>query len=159
MAKVFLICGKICSGKSTYAGRLREKQGAILLSVDEIMLAVFGLYAGDRHDEYTERIQKYLFEKSVEIIRTGHSAILDWGFWTGKNRADAKAYYKSRDIACELHYLDVGDKVWKDQIAQRNRSVLAGKAKAYLIDENLAAKFEALFEAPQADEIDVYVRR
>ncbi len=54
MAKVFLICGKICCGKSTYAKRLQAENNAVLLSVDEIMLAVFGLYAGEKHDEYTE---------------------------------------------------------------------------------------------------------
>lgn len=36
MAKIFLICGKICSGKSTYAERIRMKNHAVLLSVDEI---------------------------------------------------------------------------------------------------------------------------
>lgn len=55
MAKVFLICGKICSGKSTYAEYLRTENTAVLLSVDEIMLALFGLYAGNKHDEYTEK--------------------------------------------------------------------------------------------------------
>ena len=41
MAKVFLICGKICSGKSTYARKLMENRQAVLLSADEIMLALF----------------------------------------------------------------------------------------------------------------------
>lgn len=41
-AKVILICGKRCSGKSTYAERLRDKNNAVILSVDEIMLGVFG---------------------------------------------------------------------------------------------------------------------
>lgn len=159
MAKVFLICGKICCGKSTYAEQLRLEQNAILLSVDEIMLAVFGLYAGDKHDEYAERLQNYLLEKSVEIIRTGYSVILDWGFWTRGKRISTKEYYTSRNITCELHYIDICDSVWQAQIAQRNQLVLAGKTLAYLIDENLAVKFRGRFEAPVADEIDVYVRR
>ena len=138
-AKVFLLCGKICSGKSTYAEKLRSEHHAVLLSVDEIMLAVFGLYAGEKHDEYTERIQRYLFEKSVEIIKSGHSVILDWGFWTGQKRAAARAYYQSRHIACEFHYIDVDDDVWKEQIERRNRMVAAGETEAYLIDDNLAA--------------------
>ncbi|MEF2918531.1 MAG: hypothetical protein U0O12_07955 [Eubacterium sp.] len=35
MAKIFLICGKICSGKSTYAEQMRIKKYVVLLSVDE----------------------------------------------------------------------------------------------------------------------------
>ncbi len=61
MAKVFLICGKICCGKSVYAKRLCIENKAIVLSVDDIMLSLFGLYAGEKHDEYTERLQNYLF--------------------------------------------------------------------------------------------------
>ena len=158
-AKVFLLCGKICSGKSTYAEKLRSEHHAVLLSVDEIMLAVFGLYASEKHDEYTERIQRCLFEKSVEIIQSGHSVILDWGFWTGQKRAAARAYYQSRHIACEFHYIDVDDDVWKEQIERRNRMVAAGETEAYLIDDHLAAKFAGLFEPPADDEIDVRVRR
>lgn len=77
MGKAILICGKICSGKSTYAARLKKETNAVLLSVDEIMLDLFGLYAGEKHDEYTEKIQKYLFEKSIEIINSGSDVVLD----------------------------------------------------------------------------------
>ncbi len=158
-AKVFLLCGKICSGKSTYAEELRAEHHAVLLSVDEIMLAVFGLYAGDKHDEYTERLQNYLFAESVEIVQSGHSVILDWGFWTKQKRAAARAYYRNRGLACEFHYIDVDDKVWRERIERRNRMVSAGETEAYLIDDNLAKKFAGLFETPTADEIDVWVRR
>jgi uridine kinase len=34
MAKVILICGKICSGKTTYAKRLLCENKAVLLSTD-----------------------------------------------------------------------------------------------------------------------------
>ena len=40
MAKVLLICGKICCGKSTYAKKLKEENNAVILSVDEIMLSI-----------------------------------------------------------------------------------------------------------------------
>lgn len=157
MAKVFLICGKIGCGKSTYAGHLCAENNAILLSVDEIMLALFGPYAGDQHDTYTEKIQEYLFRKSVEIVQGGSSVILDWGFWTRSSRTQVREFYKSRNIDCEFHFMDVSDEVWKARITQRNNSVLAGKAVAYLIDENLMAKFKNLFELPVEDEIDVWV--
>ncbi len=35
MAKVYLICGKICSGKSYYSKQLKEKFNAVILSSDE----------------------------------------------------------------------------------------------------------------------------
>ena len=35
MAKVILICGKICSGKTYYARQLRDQYNAVILSTDE----------------------------------------------------------------------------------------------------------------------------
>lgn len=35
MAKVIAICGKICSGKSYYANKIKDKLNAVILSTDE----------------------------------------------------------------------------------------------------------------------------
>ena len=157
MGKAILICGKICSGKSTYAARLQKETNAVLLSVDEIMLDLFGLYAGEKHDEYTEKIQKYLFEKSIEITNSGSDVVLDWGFWTKQKRTQARSFYSNRNIECELHYVDVNDAAWAERIAYRNKAVQEGTAKAYIIDSGLMKKFERSFEPPSEDEIDVRI--
>ena len=60
MAKVIITCGKVCSGKTTYAKRLCKENGAVLMSVDEVMLTVFGNDVGERHEEITEKIKTYL---------------------------------------------------------------------------------------------------
>ena len=158
MAKVILICGKICCGKSTYAEQIRKKQKAILLSTDEIMLAVFGQYVGDKHDEYVERTQKYLLEKSLEIITIGVNVILDWGFWQKDERDFVKKFYQSQNIECEFHYIDICDEIWKERLNKRNNEVLSGKLNHYLVDENLAEKFGKMFEMPDKEEIDVWVK-
>ena len=157
MAKVILICGKICSGKSTYAEKLRIENKAVLLSIDEIMLALFGLYVGDKHDEYVEKTEKYLFDKSLEIIENGIDVILDWGLWTRDERRYAKEFYSTRGIEHEIHYLNISDETWKARLDKRNRAVSAGEIIAYPVDDNLAEKFGAIFEMPDRDEIDVWV--
>lgn len=43
-SKIYLICGKICSGKSTYSQKLRDEHKAVILSVDEITLVLFIFY-------------------------------------------------------------------------------------------------------------------
>lgn len=158
MAKVILICGKICSGKSTYAERLRSENRAVVLSADEIMLTLFGLYAGDKHDEYAERTKKYLYDKSLEIMEAGMDVILDWGFWTRDERIFVKKFYSDRNIEHEFHCIDISDKTWKERLEKRNAEILAGAGNAYFVDENLAAKFESRFEMPDRDEIDIWVK-
>ena len=155
MAKVYLICGKICCGKTTYANKICAENNAVLLSVDEITLALFGQYCGDKHDKYVERAEKYLLNKSMEFINKDISVVLDWGFWTKAERESAKEFYKSRNIECELHYIDISDEVWKSRLRKRNNAVLANETSAYYVDDNLAAKFASIFELPSEDEIDV----
>lgn len=158
MPKVYLICGKICSGKSTYAEQLRVQNNAVLLSTDEITLALFGQHCGDKHDDYVERTQNYLFNKSLELIEVGINVILDWGFWLKEERDYAREFYNSRNIACEFHYIDISDEIWKARLKKRNSEVLAEETSAYYVDDNLAAKFASIFEVPCEEEIDVIYR-
>ena len=157
IAKVIMVCGKICSGKSTYAEKLRTKDNAVLLSVDEIMLTVFGKNAGEKHDEYVRKIKKYLLKKIPEFINAGISVILDWGFWTRQERDFTKKFCQVHNIKCEVHYIYISDELWKQRISNRNNMVSAGKSDAYFIDGGLAEKFISMFEAPDRDEIDILV--
>ena len=156
MAKVLLICGKIASGKSIYAERIKKQENAVMLSVDELVLSVLGSDLGEKHDEITNRVQAYLFAKSLDIVRAGTNVLLDWGFWTKERRSAARAYYQAHGIECEFHYIDVPDAVWHRNIAIRNQAVLDGKTDAYYVDEGLMLKLQSLFEAPDRSEIDVW---
>ncbi|MBP0988362.1 MAG: ATP-binding protein [Oscillospiraceae bacterium] len=154
MAKVYMTCGRICSGKSTYAQTLRQKYSAVILSVDEITLALFGQDAGEKHDDYVAAAEKYLYRKSLEIIETGISVVLDWGFWTRAEREEARQFYGARGIAYEFHYLDIGEAEWHRRLEKRNAAVAAQQTDAYYVDDGLAAKFASIFEAPASDETD-----
>ena len=157
MAKVYLMCGKLCSGKSTHAAALRRSEHAVVLSVDEIPLALFGQGAGDMHDTYVARAETYLYRKSAEIIEAGIDVILDWGFWTRRERDEARAYYGGLGIPCEFHYIDIGDDEWHRRLNRRNEDVLAGRTEAYYVDDGLAAKFASIFEKPDPGEIAVWI--
>lgn len=156
MAKVYLICGRICSGKSHYAAKLREREDAVILSCDELTFALFDGQLGEAHDTMSARMERYLMEKSVEIARAGANVILDWGFWTAQSRRDVRAFYLEKQVACEMHYIDVPADVWKLQIERRNEEVRQGLANTYIVDEGLLAKLESRFQEPEYDEIDVW---
>jgi len=158
MSKAILICGKSASGKSVYAERIQNDKKAVLLSVDELVLSILGNDLGEKHDEITRRTQAYLFEKSLDIIRTGTNILLDWGFWTSEKRREARMFYDAHGIESEFHYMDTPEDVWKKNIEKRNRAVLEGKIDAYFVDEGLIRKLEAVFEIPERDEIDVWYR-
>lgn len=157
MAKVIVTCGKICAGKSTYAEKICNENNGLIFSVDEIMLTVFGQDAGERHDEYVEKIKKYLLEKSCKAVFQGIDIVLDWGLWTAVERKNIREFYQRHGIECEIHYIEICDKTWKERIEKRNRLVTEGETDAYYIDEMLAKKLDSVFEEPEKHEIDVWV--
>lgn len=157
MPKVYLMCGKICSGKSTHAQALKKAHNAVILSVDEITLALFGQDAGDKMDDYVARTEEYLYRKSLEILEAGVDVILDWGFWTRKERDYAGQFYGSRGVPYELHYIEIGDAEWHRRLQKRNRDVLEHRSDAYFVDDGLAAKFQSVFEKPDPAEISLKV--
>lgn len=159
MAKVILICGRLCSGKSTYADQLKAQKNAVLLSVDEMILAIIGHHCGDTHDEYVKRSKGYLFNKSLELIEAGVNVILDWGFWTKEERNNARKFYSDRNKECEIHYIDIDEEKWETLINKRNRSVLAKETSGYYVDDKLLNRFGSIFEKPTIDEIDVLVKK
>ena len=154
MPKVIMTCGKLCCGKTTYARELQKEGKAVILSIDEIMLAVFGQDAGEKHDDYVARIKKYLYQKSLEIINNGLDVILDWGFWTKEERAYARSFFGLNGITNELHFIDIDDCEWHRRIETRNQEVFAHNGNAYYVDDGLSEKFNAIFEKPDPSEID-----
>lgn len=130
-----------------------------MLSIDEIMLALFGQHCGDKHDEYADKTRNYLLNKSLELIGSGIDVVLDWGFWRKEARDFARDFYRSRNIECAFHYIDVSDETWIARLNKRNAAVLADETVAYFVDANLAAKFTARFEMPSREEIDVWVKQ
>ena len=153
MAKVILIC----SGKTHYAKSLLQKSPAVLLSTDEITLALFGENPGTEHDAAVKKTQEYLFQKSLEILAGGIDIILDWGFWTAQERAVASAFYRAHHIPFEWHYLDTSVETLGKNLRTRNRAVASGQAQFYYFDDALAERFWGMFEAPGEGEMDFRV--
>lgn len=155
MAKAYLICGKICSGKSYYTEKLRRERHCPVLSCDELMLSLFPEQLGSRHEEVSARVQAYLFQKAAELLEAGVSPILEWGFWTVKSRREAEEFFHSRGFETEWHYVEVSDETWRKNLQKRNG---AGAPGAYHVDQNLAEKCARLFEPPKPEEIQVWIK-
>lgn len=156
MAKVILICGKLCAGKTTYAQALIRREGGVPLSSDELMNALYHHQEGAMHDQLARDAQAYLYKKAAQIARAGCPAVLDWGFWTRAMRREASAYFEGQGVPYEWHYLDIADDAWRANIAARNQAVREGRATDYYVDEGLLQKMQSRFEPPSRDEMDVW---
>lgn len=162
MSKVIMVCGTIGSGKTSYCSEIKEKYNAVLLSVDEIMYDIYHHREGEEHDKVVLDIKNYLKKKSVEIVNSGTNVLLDWGFWTRKEREEVREFYASHQIECEWHNIEISKEDWMRNIVERNQKVLAGKSTDYYVDEGLLEKVNGLYEVPDKEEIDywhVFVRK
>jgi len=159
MAGIYLICGKICSGKSYYAKILKEKMNAVILSTDEVTYALINNEQGEFYNIFAQRVNDYLKKKAVEICKAGANVILDWGFWTRKEREEISAFISGFDVDYEWHYIDVSEDDWERNIDERNIRIQNGLGGSdFYVDDGLRRKVISLFEIPQKDEIDIWYR-
>ena len=59
------MCGKICSGKTTFAEQLRKDINGVILSCDEIMLSLFDENLGERHPIVERNCKDYLYTIAI----------------------------------------------------------------------------------------------
>ena len=157
MAKVYLICGKICSGKSYYSKQLKEKFNAVILSPDEATYDLIQNVQGEFYNVFCDRLLKFLNKKAVEIVKAGANVIYERGLWSKAERDKTKQFLKENNTEIELHYVHVSDDVWKKQIEERNKRIEEGNSGAdFYLDKGLMKKLISNFEEPTEDEVDVW---
>ncbi|MCL2636894.1 MAG: ATP-binding protein [Oscillospiraceae bacterium] len=154
MAKIIALCGKVCSGKSTYAEKIRNEYNAVVLNADTLMLSLFDEQLGEKHDEIDRKVILYLYLMAEKIINTDTNVILDFGFWTCKARQDTRAYFIVRNIDIEFHYVNTPINVIKMNVGKRNEN---RDGASYYIDENILNKCLDSFEEPSDSETDFLV--
>ena len=157
MSKIIAICGKICCGKSYYAKQIKEKENAVILSIDEATYDLIDNEQGEFYNAFAEIVNKYLMKKAVEIVKAGCNVILDWGFWTKAERQETTKYFNQFGIDVEWHYVGIEQLRWKQLIEERNNKIKNGNGGSdFYVDEGLLNKMLSKFEEQSKDEINVW---
>lgn len=159
MAKVIILCGKIASGKSFYANKMKEQNNAIILSVDELMLNLSDHCLGNSHDDIANRCEKYFYQLAEQMVQIGLDVIIDFGYWSRKERLDAKSYFNNKNIKNEVHYVKCLEEKRYKQLQNRNELLISKRYdglndRVYIIDDDLRERLDKKFEEPQCDEVD-----
>lgn len=159
MAKVYILCGKIAVGKTTYAEEIKKREKAVILSHDELMLNLFDACLGSKHDEVVARCSNYFHSLAEQLIGIGINVILDFGYWKREEREKAKNYFKERNIEVEIHYVTIEEKRRLQQLDERNRALQGSASRVYIIGESLRERLDTKFEEPEVSEVDQYIIR
>lgn len=156
--KLILISGFVGAGKSTLAKKLEKQYGAIRFSTDDWMIELFG-FVGDFGEEYRVKkrlCKEFIWKIAKNILLSGTSVVLDFGFWSWKERTLFKKRSEQLGVDFELYFIDVPLEQLRKQIKQRNKKLPKG---TFYITEKWFDTWIPRFEPPTAKENPIVIRR
>lgn len=150
MAEIVLCCGKVSSGKSTFARRLATARGHFLLSVDEWMRHFYG-EPPEREvfDRQLGLCCEMIYRMAERLLTRGVDVVLDFGFWRRAERMAVRQRFDAAGHRCRVVYFPVeADRQWVYlQTRQADPAV-----DHYVLTAEALAVLNAMFEAPGVDE-------
>lgn len=148
---LFLMCGLPGSGKTTLAKQLERERRALRLTPDEWIVRLFGSSLTpptlDWCRDPVEAVQWSVAERALGL---GVNVILDFGFWSRKEREDFRGRAAALGAASEVHFLDVPRTVLWGRLAARNAAL---PPYEFIVTEAQLNLWWSVFEPPTADEL------
>ncbi|WP_298961961.1 ATP-binding protein [uncultured Roseibium sp.] len=152
-----MLCGKIASGKSTFAKTLSADPKTIMISEDLWLSGLYGdeLVSIADYVRCSERLKQTIAPHIVALLKSGLSVVLDFPANTREQRLWIRHLFEEAGCHHKLHYFDVPDQVCKARLKARNAS---GTHK-FLVSEDVFDKISSYFQPPQPDEaFDLEIR-
>ena len=150
MAKLYLICGLVGSGKTTYSKQLEKEQNALRLSLDEWMIPLYGEHMERQMFEKRRSALQSLFNDSAcRLLDLGVPVIFDYGFWKKIDREKTIKWAETMGHESVIYFIDTPSEVRRLRIARRN---LLHSSQHYFFSENIVELFDSWFEAPSFEE-------
>lgn len=147
---VTVLCGKIAAGKTTLA----KASGAIVLSCDDLMLALSPTCLGAEHDAVAARCLRFLTGQAAQLHARGLDVVIDYGFWTRAERARQSAHLRELDLPFCWKWVDAPTEVRLARLHARNESLHGRAERVYLISDEQLKRFDAKFEPPTKEELE-----
>lgn len=146
MAKLFLICGFLGAGKTTFSKKLAYEHNAEYMNVDEYVMRNFTKEEYENNwEECFSKAEEALWKKIYKCAKNNQNVVFDVGFWTRQSRDNARNRAQEIGITPVLYYIYAPDEILKQRIATRPGSIAANNIKKF-------DSIKQMFEVPQSDE-------
>lgn len=150
-AQLFLFCGKMGAGKSTYSQGIAKQKQAVLLSEDAWLEAHYPQQITTFNDyiHYSSLIKPFVKQHVQQLLSLGLNVVMDFPANTVKQRNWLVSL--ANEVQCKhtLFYLQVSDEVCLLQIAKRR---LAQPERAHFDTPEVFHQVTRYFEPPTASE-------
>nr|BFF08531.1 hypothetical protein GCM10023233_35000 [Brevibacterium otitidis] len=146
MSRVIFMCGPAGSGKSTVARQL-EEGGMARLSFDQEAWHR-GIRSMPLPTDLHRQIEAELRTRLTALVATGTDVVLDFSFWSRREREKWRSLVRPLGVEPETIYLATPREVALERVGARRTD----EADAYQLDPDLAAAYFDNFEPPTPDE-------
>lgn len=120
-ATVYLLCGFIGAGKTTFAKKLEARTGAVRITKDEWLIQMVGndpTIAG--YEDYDSRICELSRDVAFQLAAKGIDVIIDEGFWAKKERDEMRRRTWEVGAQSVVYFLDIPMATIRERVARRN---------------------------------------
>lgn len=148
---LIFFCGKMGSGKSTLSAKIACERGAVLISEDEWLAALYpGEIKGfDDYLAYSSRLKPVIRSHVEQMLLAGTTVVLDFPGNTRKQRAWFKDICSQHGIPHTLYYLAMDDEMCLKQLIQRQKEQ---PERAQFDTEEVFRMVTGYFEPPEESE-------
>lgn len=144
---LIVIQGFLGAGKTTYSKRLAAQTGVVRLNGDEYCSTNFSkeVLEADWDKCFSEAITN-LYRQAEELLQSGQSVILDFGFWDRKSRDYAREVASRVGADFSHIYLNTPDELILNRLTKRSGGIARKNLENY-------SSLKSLFEPPHVDEL------
>jgi predicted kinase len=147
---VYLICGFIGAGKTTFAKKLEEKTGAVRITKDEWSISLIGNDPTiDGYAEWDTKIIELSRNVAFQLAEKGIDVIMDEGFWERETRAEMKRRIEAIGAKEVLYYLDTTIETIRERVMGRNNNLTK---ESFKISREMLDNYLKDWQPPSEDE-------
>ena len=152
MTVLHLMVGLPGSGKTTWAREIENETSAIRLTPDEWQTRLRGddTYHPD-HERLHDSVEAIMRELAEALLRRGVDVILDFGFWSRRERNDLHAFARQLGVGCMTHYAAATPAVLE---RRRQERITEAPPDKFTFTAASLAEWIALFEPPDTAELE-----
>ncbi len=147
---VYIICGFIGAGKTTFAKKLEEKTGAVRITKDEWSISIIGNDPTiDGYAEWDTKIIELSRNVAFQLAEKGIDVIMDEGFWEKETRDKMKRRIEAIGAQVVLYYLDTPIETMRERVVGRNNNLTKDSFK---ISREMLDNYLKYWQPPSEDE-------
>jgi predicted kinase len=147
---VYIICGFIGAGKTTFAKKLEGKTGAVRITKDEWSICLIGNDPTiDGYAVWDTKICELSRDVAFQLAEKGIDVIIDEGFWEREQRDKMRRRIESIGAREVLYYLDTPMETIRNRVAERNNNPTK---ESFKISGEMLENYLKYWQPPGGDE-------